>query len=225
MAGQEHSPAARQALERLCATYWYPLYAYVRRQGHAAADAQDLTQDFFARFLEHKYVQLANPDRGRFRTFLLTSLKHFLVNEWNKANCLKRGGGQKTLSLDEERAEERFAAEPVTEQAPDMTFDQRWATTLQEHARAQLREELATSGKAESFEQLKGFVWGGDDTTSYAAVAGRMGMSEGAVKVAVHRLRQRFGELLRAAVARTVATPADIDEELRYLIAVMREAA
>lgn len=223
-AGREHLPGARQALERLCASYWYPLYAYVRRQGHAAAEAQDLTQEFFARFLERKYLQLADPERGRFRTFLLTSLKHFLINEWRKSQSLARGGGQKVLSLDAEQGEERFAAEPLTDHAPDTTYDRRWATTLLRSALTRLGEELAQAGKQETFEHLRGFVWGGDETTGYAAVAERLGMSVGALKVEVHRLRKRFGQLLRAEVARTVATPADIDEELRYLIAVLREA-
>ena len=224
-AGQEDRDAAWDALEKLCGIYWDPLYAYVRRQGHSAADAQDLTQDFFARFVERKYVQLADPARGRFRTFLLTSLKHFLVNEWNKANTLKRGGGQKVLSLDEERAEKRFAAEPVVDQAPDATFDQRWATTLLNRALANLRDEFAADGKVAAFEQLKGYVWGAGESAGYADTAGKLGMSEGALKVAVHRLRQRFGEELRAEVARTVATPADIDEELRYLITVVQTGA
>jgi RNA polymerase sigma factor (sigma-70 family) len=220
-AGGESSHEARQALEKLCNTYWYPLYAYVRRQGHAPADAQDLTQDFFARFLERKYVRLATPERGRFRTFLLTSLKNFLVNEWNKSNALKRGGGQQIISLDEEVAEERFAAEPAS-QPPDALFDHRWATTLLDRALTRLREEAADGGKSGFFDQVQAFVWGGQETEGYAQAAERLAMTEGALRVAVHRLRQRFGELLRAEVAHTVATPAEVEEELRYLIAVVR---
>lgn len=222
MAGKEHEPEARQALDRLCANYWFPLYAYVRRQGHAIADAQDLTQEFLARFVERKYVQLADPKRGRFRTFLLTSLKHFLINEWRKGQAQVRGGGLKIVSLDEQLAEENFAAEPMTDQEPDTTYDQRWGTTLRDVALKQLGEELARSGKAEAFDQLRGFVSGGDDTTRYAAVAERLNMTVPALKVEVHRLRRRYGQKLRDEVKRTVATPADIDEELRYLIAVLR---
>ncbi len=221
-AGQTPSPAAERALERLCRGYWYPLYAYVRRQEHDVADAKDLTQEFFVRFLEHNYVRRACRERGRFRTFLLTSLKHFLINEWKGANSLKRGGGQKTFSLDEEQAEQRFAADLFVEQSPDALYDQRWGMALLQQALDRLREELTAEGKAASFDQLKDFVWGGKPVGSYASVAESLGMSEGALKVAVHRLRQRFGELLRAEVARTVSTPVEIDEELQYLITVLR---
>lgn len=221
-AGLETSPDSRQALERLCKIYWYPLYAYVRRQGHSVEDAQDLTQDFFARLLERKYLQLADRNRGRFRTFLLTSLKHFLINEWNKVNCDKRGGGQKTLLLDEAAAESRFATEPVMEQPPDALYDRGWAAILLDRSLAALRAEFEQSGKGELFDRLKIYVWGGKSTLSYAAMSEQLDMTEGAVKVAVHRLRQRYGELLRNEVAQTVATAAEIDEELRYLASIVR---
>ena len=221
-AGRGDSPEAAQALERLCGAYWYPLYAYVRRQGHAPPDAQDLVQDFFAHFLEHNYLRLADRTRGRFRTFLLTSLQHFLINEWRKTNRQRRGGSQRILSLDEEMAESRFAGEPAIEQPPDTLYDRGWAAILLERALAALRAEFAQSGKEGLFERLKVFVWGEKNALSYAAMAEQLGMTEGAVKVAVHRLRQRYGELLRAEVAPTVTTAAEVNEELRYLVSVIR---
>ena len=221
-AGRGDSPEAAQALERLCGAYWYPLYAYVRRQGHAPPDAQDLVQDFFAHFLEHNYLRLADRTRGRFRTFLLTSLQHFLINEWRKTNRQRRGGSQRILSLDEEMAESRFAGEPAIEQPPDTLYDRGWAAILLERALAALRAEFAQSGKEGLFERLKVFVWGEKNALSYAAMAEQLGMTEGAVKVAVHRLRQRYGELLRAEVALTVTTTAEVNEELRYLVSVIR---
>lgn len=221
-AGEDSSLEARQALEQLCSTYWYPLYAYVRRQGHAVEDAQDLTQEFFARFLDRKYLRLADRHRGRFRTFLLTSLKHFLINEWNKAKREKRGGGREVLSIDEELAESRFTAEPATEQPSDAFYDRRWAAILLEHALEALRGEFDRAGKRELFERLKVYVWGEKSALTHAAMADQLGMTEGAVKVAVHRLRQRYGELLRAEVALTVTTPVEAEEELRYLVLVIR---
>src|SRR5947208_1108317 len=154
-AGQDDSPQAAEALEWLCRTYWYPLYVYVRRQGRSPEDTQDLVQEFFARFLERNYLRLADPNRGRFRTFLLTSLKHFLINEWNKANREKRGGGQTRLSLDESSAETRYAAEPARDECPDTLYDKRWAATLLERALAALRAEFEQSGKQGLFERLK----------------------------------------------------------------------
>jgi RNA polymerase sigma-70 factor (ECF subfamily) len=223
LAGGAASEDADAALEHLCRAYWYPLYAYVRRQGHMPHDAQDLTQEFFARLLERKYLRLADPNRGRFRTFLLGSLKNFLINDWKKENRDKRGGGQKVLSLDEEMAESRFATEPATVQPPDSLYDRGWAAILLDRAIAALRAEFERAGKLELFEQLKVFVWGEKNALSYAAMAEQLGMTEGAVKVAVHRLRQRYGELLRAEVSQTVATPAEVNEELRYLVSVIRD--
>jgi RNA polymerase sigma factor (sigma-70 family) len=220
-AGRGNAPEAVQALERLCSAYWYPLYAYVRRQGHAPHDAQDMVQDFFAHFLEHNYFRLADRTRGRFRTFLLTSLQHFLVNEWRKTNRARRGGSQRILSLDEAMGESRFAGEPAVEQPPDSLYDRGWAAILLDRALSALRAEFEQSGKQDLFERLKVFVWGEKSAVSYAAMAGELGMTEGAVKVAVHRLRQRYGELLRVEVAQTVATPVEVDEELRYLVSVI----
>ena len=219
--GHSSAPGAQQALETLCRTYWYPLYVYVRRQGQSPHDAQDLTQEFFARLLEKKYLRLADPDRGRFRAFLLKSLKHFLVNEWEKARTQKRGGGQCVIPLDADVAESRYAAEPVQALTLDQVYEKRWAVTLIEAVLVSLRENYTAAGRLPVFESLKGFIWSDQNPLAYAEVAPQLGLTEGAVKVAVHRLRGRYRELLRAEIAKTVATPGEVDEELRHLIAVL----
>ena len=221
-AGEGELPQAAQALEKLCRTYWYPLYVYVRRQGNSPEDAQDLTQDFFSRLLEKNYLAKADRDRGKFRTFLLGSLKNFLVNEWKRAGRLKRGGGVEFVSIDANVAEDRYAAEPANQSNPDAAYEQRWAVTLIEQVLATLRREYSAADKARLFEELKGFIWGDKSNASYAEIAGHSNLTEGSVKVAVHRLRQRFRQLLRAEVAHTVARPEDVDGELRHLIAVVR---
>ena len=220
-AGDSSAPDAQEALETLCRTYWYPLYVYVRGQGQSPHDAQDLTQEFFARLLEKKYLRLADPDRGKFRAFLLKSLKHFLVNEWEKARTQKRGGGQCAIPLDADIAESRYAAEPVQALTVDQVYEKRWAVTLIEAVLARLRENYEAAGRLPVFETLKGFIWGDQPTLSYAEVASQLGLTEGTVKVAVHRLRGRYRELLRAEIAKTVATPGEVDEELQHLIAVL----
>jgi RNA polymerase sigma-70 factor (ECF subfamily) len=217
------SPQARAALETLAHRYWYPLYAYVRRNGHSPHDSQDLTQAFFARLLERGYLELADRNQGRFRTFLLASLKNFLINEWKRENRQRRGGGEKVLSLDEETAEMRLASEAFVEQPPDSLYDRGWAATLLERAMTALREEFEQSGKLDLLERLKVFVWGDKSALSYAEMAVQLNMTEGAVKVSVHRLRQRYGELLRAEVAQTVSTPDEVKEELTYLLSVIRD--
>jgi RNA polymerase sigma-70 factor (ECF subfamily) len=221
-AGQRELPQAAEALEKLCRAYWYPLYVYGRRQGNSPEDAQDLTQDFFSRLLDKNYLAKADRDRGKFRTFLLGSLKNFLVNEWKRAGRLKRGGGLEFFSIDANAAEDRYAAEPATEFNPDAEYETRWAVTLIEQVLSALRQEFDAADKTRLFEELKGFIWGDKSTTSYAEIAGHLNLTEGTVKVAVHRLRQRFRELLRAEVAHTVARPEDIDDELRHLIRVLR---
>ncbi|MCZ7641052.1 MAG: sigma-70 family RNA polymerase sigma factor [Verrucomicrobia bacterium] len=223
-AGRGDSPAAQQALERLCRTYWYPLYAFVRRQGPGPEEAQDLTQEFFARFLAKDYLGLADPARGRFRTFLLTSLKHFLAEAHRHATRLKRGGGQSVVSWDGLTPEQRYLAEPQHETTAETLYEQRWALTLLETALARLGAELAAAGKERLFTELKGQLWGEPGTMSYAELAAGLGLSEGALKVTVHRLRQRFRELLREEVAQTVANPAEVDAELRHLVAVVRRS-
>jgi len=217
------SPQAAAALETLARAYWYPLYAYVRRSGHSPHDAQDLTQAFFERLLAHGYLQLADRNQGRFRTFLLSSLKNFLINEWRRETREKRGGIQEVLSLNEETAEMRFASEALVEQPPDALYDRGWAATLLERALTSLRSEFEQSGKLDLFERLKVFVWGDKSALSYEEMGVQLNMTEGAVKVSVHRLRQRYGELLRAEVAQTVSTPEEVNEELRYLVSVIRD--
>jgi RNA polymerase sigma-70 factor (ECF subfamily) len=219
-AGQQESPAAAKALEQLCCAYWYPLYVYVRRQGRSPEDAQDLTQDFFSRLLEKNYLAKADPDRGKFRTFLLQSLKNFLVSEWRTASRVKRGGGVEFLAIDATIAEDRYAAEPANESNPDAAYEERWAVTLIERVLAALRQEYDDAHKTRLFDELKGFIWGDKSTASYAEIAGHMNLTEGTVKVTVHRLRQSFRERLRAEVADTVSRPEDVDSELRHLIRV-----
>jgi len=182
-----------------------------------------MVQEFFAHFLERRYLSRADRNLGRFRSFLLTSLKHFLINDWRKGQREKRGGGQPVFSLDEDMAESRFTAEPATAQPPDTLYDRGWAAVLLDRAFALLRAEFEIAGKLDVFDRLKVCVWGEKSAFPYAAIAEQLGMTEGAVKVAVHRLRQRYGELLRAEVAQTVTTPAEVNEELRYLVSVVRD--
>jgi len=221
LAGQADSPRAEAALETLCRTYWYPLYAFVRRQGHAPHDAQDLTQEFFARLLENGKLQLADRERGRFRSFLLASLKHFLVNEWVRGQAQKRGGGQKVFSLDEEAAERIYQQEPGGQVPAENLYDKRWAMTLLERAMERLGADYAKAGKRALFDQLRPLLLAEASNDTYRELAASLVMSEGAVKVALHRLRHRFRDTVREEVAETVATPADVDEELRCLMASM----
>lgn len=220
-AGQARDAVGQGALETLCRTYWYPLYAWVRRSGRDAEEARDLTQAFFAQLLERRSLSLADPNRGRFRTFLLTAMKHFLANEWKKGNRLKRGGGLTLLSLDADLGEERFAAEPSDPVTPETIYDRRWAATLLERVLGLLEEECRAGGRAGLFEQLRTQFWGEERNASLAEIAAGLGMSEGALKTAAHRLRARYRQLLRAEIAHTVAGPTEVDEELRHLISVM----
>jgi len=222
-AGDSRSPQAEDALEKLCRTYWYPIYAYVRRKGHSPENSQDLTQQFFSRLLEKKYLKLADAERGKFRGFLLTSLRHFLVNEWEKARTAKRGGGQVVLSLDEQDAESRYMAEPSTELSPDAIFEKRWAVTVLEQVLARFRQESVSAGKGELFERLKGLMWGDENSASQSEIGAELGLSAAAVKSALHRFRLRYRELLRAEVANTVTRTEDIDEELRHLVSVLTQ--
>jgi RNA polymerase sigma-70 factor (ECF subfamily) len=215
------SPQAHQALETLCGNYWYPLYAYVRRQGHNAHDAQDLTQAFFARLLEKNYLADVQREKGRFRSFLLASLKHFLANEWDREQALKRGGGKRLMALDEDSAESRYKLEPKDDLSADKIYERRWALTLLDQVLAKLRAEFEKDGKLEQFETLKQYLSAGRTSVSYAQAADRLGMNEGAIKVAVHRLRKRYRELLRAEIAQTVATASEIEAEIRYLFAAL----
>jgi RNA polymerase sigma-70 factor (ECF subfamily) len=216
------SPAmAAAALETLCQTYWYPLYVYVRRRGHGPSDAQDLTQQFFARFLEQGSFARADPTRGRFRSFLLKSLQHFLLDDWKRAHRAKRGGGMAPLALDSGAAEHRFAAEAKDRISPELAYDERWALTLLDRVLKRLGEEYARAGKTGLFAALQEYLWGSEGAAAYGQIAPELGMTEGALRVAVHRVRTRYRELLRAEVGHTVHDPTDIDEELHYLIRVV----
>jgi RNA polymerase sigma-70 factor (ECF subfamily) len=217
-AAHDSRPAAKAALATLCETYWYPLYCYVRRRGHLAEEAQDLTQEFFATLLEKHTLRVADRERGRFRSFLLASLNHFLANEWRRQSAKKRGGGRLPLSLDLPAGESRYAQEPSHDLTPEKIYERRWAMVLLEKALSALREEYAAAGKGKLFERLAVFL-GGATSVPYEEVAHELGTTDGAVKVAVHRLRRRCRDLLRAEVAQTVVEPADVDEELRHLMA------
>jgi RNA polymerase sigma factor (sigma-70 family) len=220
-AGEKDSPRSAEALEKLCRTYWFPLYAYVRRKGHTPEDSQDLTQEFFSRFLKKGHLDRASRERGRFRTFLLASLQNFLRHEWERARAEKRGGGRVPIPWEEENAETRYCLEVNSQLAPDRVFDQRWAMALFQNALARLQEESGASGKGAHFGELKSFLSTEPDEGAYSGVAARLGMSKGAIAVAVHRLRQRYGELVREEIAHTVATPAEVEQEMHYLIGLM----
>lgn len=219
--GRGDEAGARLALESLCSTYWYPLYYYVRRRGRSPEDAQDLTQQFFAHLLTRQYLQLADPARGRFRTFLLHALEHFLINEWKHGQRLKRGGGATHLSLDVERAEDRYVHEPVTSLTPERAYEKRWALTLLDQVLGQLREEYGEAGRRQVFEELAERMWGKDGSDSFLEIGQRLGMTEGAARGAMHRLRERYRERLRSAVAETVADPAELEAELQHLLSVV----
>jgi len=220
-AGRNDSARAREPLETLCRTYWPPVYAFVRRQGHSSHDAQDLTQEFFARLLEKNYLADVERERGKFRSFLLAALKHFLANEWDKAQAQKRGGGQVFIPIDAPFDETDAGHEPADHLSADKIFERRWAFTLLEQVLSRMREEFSREGKTELFEHLKGTLTGERSSLPYAAIAVQVGMSEGAVKVAVHRLRQRYREVLRAEIANTVASPAEIEGEVGHLFVVL----
>jgi RNA polymerase sigma factor (sigma-70 family) len=222
LAGRNDTARARLALEKLCRTYWYPLYAYVRRRGHSPHDAQDLTQDFFAHLLEHQAIAKADPARGRFRSFMLAAMKNFLAGAHEHACAQKRGGGLPLFSLDLALAEQRFEQEPADISAPDKLFDRQWALALLDGVLARLEAEYRAENKGELFAALKDTLTGARATQPYAELAVRLGLSEGAVKVTVHRLRQRYRALLQAEIAQTVATPADADAEMRHLLDCLR---
>jgi DNA-directed RNA polymerase specialized sigma24 family protein len=216
-AGGHRTPQANMALEELCRTYWYPLYAYVRRQGYSKEDAEDLTQAFFACFLAKNYLEKLSSEKGRFRAFLLASLKHFLANEWDRTNRQKRGGGVAPLSLDWQDADTRFRIDPADHLSPDKLFDRAWAVTLLERVIAHLAEENAAEDKVRLFERLRPFLMVGSSAIPYAQAAVQLGMNEGAVRVAVHRLRRRYRELLRQEIGQTLAKPERIEEEIQAL--------
>jgi len=216
-AGQRSTPQSDLALEQLCKTYWFPLYAYVRRRGHTKEDAEDLTQAFFARFLAKNYLEGLSAEHGRFRAFLLASLKHFLINEWDKSRRQKRGGGEAPLSLDWRTADTKFQVAATNEPSPDKAFDREWALALLARVIERLQKECEAAGKAKWFDQLKIFLTAAKGGTAQAKVAKALDMEEGAVRVAIHRLRKRYRELLRDEIAQTLGDPAQVGEEIRAL--------
>ena len=218
-AGDPHRKEARSALVYLCENYWYPLYAYLRRRGYSADEAQDLTQDFFVRVLEGRYLDRADPEKGRFRSFILTSLKFFVADEEDRQRARKRGGGT-VVPLEFSSGEERYQREPAHDETPERIFERRWALTVLDRVVEKLRNEFVHHGHLEHFERLKVFLLGQSDAP-YAALARQMDTSEGAIKVAIHRLRKRYRELVRQEIADTVADPAEVESELRYLAAVL----
>jgi RNA polymerase sigma-70 factor (ECF subfamily) len=222
-AGNPDAPEAYEALTSLCQSYWYPIYAYVRSRGHAPDQAQDLTQDFFAYVLERDLLAKADPDRGRFRGFLRIVCARHLSDERERAHARKRGGGKSALAIDLGDAEGRFSREPSHELTPERIFDRTWALTLLGRVLDQLEGEYAAAGRAALFEELRGLLTGSSEPDSYAAIALRLDKNEGAIRVAVHRLRRRYGALLRQEIAATVDDPSEIDDEIRSLFHSLRE--
>jgi RNA polymerase sigma factor (sigma-70 family) len=210
---------ARAALGQLCERYWYPVYAFLRRQGREPVDAQDLTQEFFARLIEKEWLVSVAPARGKFRAWLLASIRHFLTNEWNRERAQKRGGGAALLSLDATDAEGRYLYEPADPTDPTQLFERRWALTLLDDVLVRLQTEMEANGKTEQFAALKATLTGG--SIDYAETAARLRLSDGALRVAVHRLRERYRELLRTAVADTVDRPDEVEDELRHLFSAL----
>ena len=222
LARNGQSPQAREALEQLCRTYWYALYAYIRRRGHPHEDAQDLTQGFFARLLEKNWLADIEQQGGRFRSFLLTALNRFLAGEYDRAQAVKRGGGRKIFSLDQLPVQERYLHEPATEETPEKAFERHWALTVLDEALTRLRHETMAAGRAQQFELLNPFLSREEGQGGYFTIAALLGMSPGAVGVAVHRLRRRYRELVREGIANTLTAPTQVEDEVRYLFTVLR---
>jgi RNA polymerase sigma factor (sigma-70 family) len=219
-AANQETPEAAAALERLCRIYWYPLYAYVRRRGYSPEDAQDLTQEFFARLLEKNFLVQVDPGKGKFRSFLLAAINHFLANEWDRANAVKRGGRVTFLALDHDSAEQRLA-EISLDRSPEQIFERCWALAFLQEVLGRLRDEVVQAGHAAHFEELKVFLTGDKSSVSYAELAAKLGTNEAALRKEVQRLRHRYGELLREEIGRTVANPAEVEDELCHLFTVL----
>jgi RNA polymerase sigma factor (sigma-70 family) len=220
-AGDAGSPQASAALERLCRDYWYPLYAYVRRHGHSPEDAQDLTQEFFLRLLKNRFFSRADRTKGKFRSYLLGALEHFLAKEWRSARRQKRGGGRELISLDADLAENRYKLEPAHELTPEKLYNHSWALALLEHTMSSVQNEWVAAGKQALFEELKATLSGERPDAPYTEAAARLNMSHGAVRMAALRLRKRYAELLRAEVGQTVSSPEEIDGEVRFLLGAL----
>jgi RNA polymerase sigma-70 factor (ECF subfamily) len=220
-AGNGKEEQANTALEKLCAAYWYPIYVYVRRKGYGPEDAQDLTQEFFFQVIAKDRLRLADQNKGKFRNFLLGVLDHFVAHEWSRAHRQKRGGNHTFLSLDQDAPEDRYRLEPVDHETPEKNFERQWALTMLDLAMKALEAECMEDGKAALFAEVKGLLSGERDPGAYMDISQRLGMSEAALRVAVHRLRRRYGELLRAEVAHTVATAGEIEEEMRSLVQLL----
>ena len=218
-AGESRSDGSERALEELCTQYWYPLYAYARRRGYDTEDARDLTQAFFAKLLEKRDLRTADPTRGRFRTFLLSSMKNFLAGEWRKDKTLKRGGAVEILPLDFDSAEESYGLEPSHELSPEAIYERRWALGLLERAVTDLQSQYAKAGNPELFDALKGFLGDEDDVLPYSELSRRLGQSEGTLRTAASRLRSRWRKRLRELVAETVHEESEVQDELRSLVA------
>jgi RNA polymerase sigma-70 factor (ECF subfamily) len=220
-AGHGNTDTAAAALDKLCRAYWYPLYVFIRRKGYEAHTAQDLTQGFFAKLLEKNYLHGMDRTKGRFRSFLLAALDHYLAKEWRRSQTQKRGGKVAFISLEEQSAEEKYLQIPGSELSPEKLFERQWATTLLEQVLVRLREEFFSAGKQTFFEEAKIFLTGEKRAASYAELAVKLGMSEAALKMAVSRMRQRYGELLRLEIAQIVSKPEEIEDELRALLAAL----
>lgn len=220
-AGGKQSTAVEAALAKLCRTYWYPLYAFVRRRGYTPQDAEDLTQDFFAHLLEKKILQVVDQQKGKFRSFLLASVKNFLANDWNRKHAAKRGGKHTIISRDDEAAESRYLREPTHPSAPESIFDKSWALVLLEQVQSSLKQEYLQAGKPQLYESLQIYLSGDKAEASYAELGAKLRMTEAAVKMAALRLRGRYRELLRKEIANTVAGPEGVEEEIRHLLAAL----
>jgi len=222
-AGEGDSPPAQCALETLCRAYWYPIYVYVRRKGHGPDEAQDLTQEFFAQLIAKEHLRLADREKGKFRTFLLAMLDYFLAREWSRAHRQKRGGQFTFVSLDQQTPEERYQLEPADNGTPEKKFVRHWALTVLEEAMNALEHECRENGKGALFEEAKELLSRERDGMTYAEIGRRLNMGEGATRMAVLRLRRRYGELLRNEIAQTVSGPEEVEDEMRYLLSVVSE--
>jgi len=220
-AGDPSSAGSSEALERLCAAYWFPIYAFLRRQNYSCHDAQDLTQSFLSHLLTNQRLSSVHPAKGKFRSFLLGALKNFLANAWNKQNAQKRGGGLQIVSLTPEETEGRLSFEPWHDETPDKVFERSWALLLLESVIVELRSNYAAEGKAALFDAMQIYLSGDKGMNPYLEVAGRLGISESALKMSVLRMRRRFGDLLRKEIANTVSHPSEVDEEIRCLFAAV----